>query len=250
MSAWEKLVRGAGAAARHAFVRARRAAPPPGKVDLGDLRHLEPISRHWGFDRGRPVDRYYVEGFLARHAADVRGRVLEAGDDSYTRRFGAAAVTRADVLHVRPGVRDVTVVADLADAPHVTSDTYDCIVLTQTLHLVYDVHAALRTLHRILAPGGVLLLTVPGITPTTDDEWRSSWYWSFTALSLARLAGESFPEGSYHVETHGNVLAATAFVQGLAWQELETGELDHRDPDYPVTVALRAVKPPPADRAP
>src|SRR5262249_53934843 len=164
------------------------AATTPGArtVDFGDLGTLEPVSRHWGFDRGRPVDRYYIEAFLEQHAADVRGRVLEVGDDSYTRRFGKDRVIRRDVLHVSADAPGATIVADLADAPHVASESFDCIILTQTLHLVYHVPAALRTLARILRPGGVLLLTVPGITPTTDDDWRSSWYWSFTAASLRR----------------------------------------------------------------
>ncbi|HEX6050119.1 MAG TPA: hypothetical protein VFZ21_12650, partial [Gemmatimonadaceae bacterium] len=79
------------------------APPPPGAVHLGDLRRLTPISRAFGYDRGGPVDRYYIEGFLARYASDVRGRVLEVGDDSYTRRFGGNRVTRRDVLHVHEG---------------------------------------------------------------------------------------------------------------------------------------------------
>jgi SAM-dependent methyltransferase len=209
-------------------------------VDFGDLGTLEPVSRHWGFDRGRPVDRYYIEAFLERHAEDVRGRVLEVGDDAYTRRFGKDRVTRRDVLHVSAGAPGATIVADIADAPHVASASFDCIILTQTLHLVYDVPAAMGTLARILRPGGVLLLTVPGITPTTDDDWRSSWYWSFTAASLRRAAALVFPSGSFSVESHGNVLAAMAFVQGMAWQELEPAELARNDPAFPVTLALRA----------
>ena len=210
------------------------------------LRRLAPISRQWGFDRGRPVDRYYIEAFLDRHAADIRGRVLEVGDDAYTRRFGGERVVRRDVLHVSGDATTATIIADLADAPHVESDAFDCIILTQTLHLVYDVHAAMRTLYRILRSEGVLLLTVPGITPTTDDEWRHSWYWSFTTASLSRLAEESFLPGSFHVESHGNVLAAMAFLQGIAWQELDPDELVHHDPDFPVTITLRATKPPSA----
>ncbi len=220
-----------------------RDAPMIGRVDFGDLRRLAPISRQWGFDRGRPVDRYYIEAFLERHARDIRGRVLEAGDDAYTRRFGGANVTRRDVLQVSDDP-NATIVADLANAPQVESDAFDCIILTQTLQYAYDVHAAMRTVHRVLRPEGALLLTVPGITPMMNDPWRDSWYWSFTAAALSRLAAESFPPGSYRVESRGNVLAAVAFLQGIAWQELEPGELSHDDPEFPVTLTLRATKPP------
>jgi hypothetical protein len=47
------------------------------------------------------LDRYYIEAFLGRHAADIRGRTLEIGDDTYTLRFGGR-VTQSDVLQ-RPG---------------------------------------------------------------------------------------------------------------------------------------------------
>lgn len=222
--------------------------PPAGWVRFGDLRRTTPISRRWGFERGRPVDRFYIEQFLARHAQDVRGRVLEVGDDAYTRRFGGERVTQCDVLHVTPGHPLATVIADLSDADHLPADRFDCIILTQTLHLIYDVKRAARTLCRILKPGGVLLLTVPGISQTTDDEWRHSWYWSFTVPSLTRLASETFGDGAFEVESHGNVLAAVAFLHGLARRELRPDELSAHDPDFPVTLTLRAVKRPAAER--
>src|SRR5262249_27189682 len=133
--------------------------PAPGNIEFGDLRRTSPISRVFGFDRGRPVDRYYIEGFLARNAECVRGRVLEIGDDSYTRSFGADRVIRRDVLSVVDTNPRATIIGDLSNAPHIASNTFDCIILTQTLHLIYDVRAALATLHRILKPGGVLLAT-------------------------------------------------------------------------------------------
>lgn len=225
----------------------RGARPPVGGVRLGDLRRLEPVSRAFGFDRGLPVDRHYIEGFLARHAGDVRGRVLEVGDDSYTRRFGGDRVEVRDVLHVSAESPAATIVADLseggADGSAIPSDTFDCAVIVQTLHLIWDARAAMRTLHRLLRPGGVLLLTVPGISPIDAGEWGSSWHWSFTPLSLRRLAEEVFPPDFVEVESHGNVLAACAFLQGLAAGELRPEELDHHDPCYPVVVTLRAVRP-------
>jgi len=125
----------------------------------------------------------------------------------------------------------------------VPPETFDCIVLTQTLHLIFDVHAAARTLHRILKPGGVLLLTVPGITQIPRSE-SSYWYWSFSSLAAERLFRGAFEGGTVDVASHGNVLAATAFLYGLAEQELRDSELDASDPDYPVTITVRAVKAP------
>ncbi len=218
--------------------------PAPGAVRFGHLRRTRPINRHWGWERGQPVDRYYIEGFLARQAQDIRGRVLEVGDDSYTRQFGGDRVTQRDVLHVHAGSPLATVVADLADADHVPSDTFDCIILTQTLHLVFDIRAAMRTLERILAPGGTLLVTVPGISQTTDENWRDSWYWALTVPSLRRLAEERFPAGAVTVESHGNVLTAVAFLHGLAREELRARELAVVDRDFPLVVTLRARKPP------
>ena len=220
----------------------RTQRPALGRVKFGDLRRLQPVSRSFGFDRGLPVDRYYIEGFLDRHRLAIRGRVLEIGDDRYTRQFGGDRVERSDVLHVQAGHPGANLVADLAAADHLPSDTWDAIVCTQTLHFVYDVGAALATLERILKPGGTLLATVPGLSPISDDQWRESWYWSFTPLSWRRLVAERFVDGSLEVRSHGNVLAATAFLQGLAAVELETKELDADDPRYPVIVAARAVK--------
>ncbi len=213
--------------------------------DLGDLRRLEPISRSFGFDRGQPVDHHYIARVLAAHAADIRGHVLEIGDDGYTRRFGADRVTRSDVLDHNPENRRATIVADLARADEVEAARFDCAIVTQTLHLLFDVPTAIRTLHRLLRPGGVLLLTVPGISQICGydlDRWGDDW--RFTTASVARLAGDVFGPERMAVASHGNVLAAIAFLHGLAAEELTPAELDHLDPDYQLLITARAVKAP------
>lgn len=217
--------------------------PPVGRVSFGNLRRLTPISREFGYDRGLPVDRYYIENFLARQADDIRGRVVEIGDNSYTRKFGGDRVTKSDVLHVVEGNPEATIVADLTCADHIPSDSFDCFVLTQTLHLIYDVKAALKTLYRILKPGGVVLATFPGISQLANDQWGDYWYWSFTTQAGRRLFEEVFPKANVKVETYGNVLAAISFLQGLAVEELRQEELDYRDRAYEVIITVRAVKP-------
>jgi len=211
-------------------------------VDWGDLRRTTPVSRYFGYDRGKPVDRFYVEGFLGSCREDVRGRVMEVGDDAYTRRFGGGRVTRADVLHVHAGNPRATLVGDLASGDGIPTGAFDCVVLTQTLHLVFDVRAAVRTLHRALRPGGVLLVTVPGISQVEQGEWGASWCWGLTPTSLRRALEECFAPEEVRVEVNGNVLAACALLYGVAAEELSPVELEHADPVYPVTVAARARK--------
>jgi glycosyltransferase involved in cell wall biosynthesis len=233
-----------------ALRRARRLRPagriagrrPVGAVRLGDLDSVEPISDQFGYDRGMPIDRYYIEDFLRRHASDIRGRALEVGDDAYSRRFGASQVTHQDVLHVHTGNPSATIVGDLSQVDTLPADTFDCLVLTQTLHLIYDMRAAADAMHRSLKAGGVLLLTVPGITRIDRDEWGGQWYWSLTAAAAKRLFGDAFGPGQVQVESLGNVYAATTFLQGLALREVNTTKLESSDPCFPVIVAVRACK--------
>lgn len=220
------------------------AAPePPGMLRFGSLRRVSPISDSYGLDRGTPIDRYYIDGFLERYAADIGGRVLEVNDDRYTQRFGGGRVERSDVIHPIPGNPAATLIADLADAPHVPDGSFDCVICTQTLLYIFDTRAAIRTLRRILSPGGVLLVTVPGICrlSSDNDEWGD--WWRFTTQSIARLFDEAFEPGAAAVEAHGNVLAAAAQLYGLAAEELTPRELDHRDPAYDVVLAVRAQTP-------
>jgi SAM-dependent methyltransferase len=217
--------------------------PPVGFVRFGSLRRLQPISRVFGFDRGLCIDRYYIENFLAQHAEDIQGHVLEIGDDTYTRRFGGEGVVRSDVLHVWDDNPKATIVADLTCANHIPSDTFDCIIFTQTLQFIYEMRAALWHLCRILKPNGVLLATFPGISQISRydmDRWGD--FWRFTTLSARRLFEEVFPPENVTVKAYGNVLAAVAFLHGLAAEELKREELDYHDPDYELIITVRAVK--------
>jgi glycosyltransferase involved in cell wall biosynthesis len=223
-------------------LRGRADRFPLGSVRFGDLRRLTPISRTFGFDRGTPVDRYYVESFLAENASDIRGRVLEIGDNSYTLRFGGSRVERSDILHVDTTNPRATFVGDLAGPNELPAAVFDCIVLTQTLHLLFDMRAGIRTLYRALKPGGVLLLTTPGISQIDSGEWGATWYWSLTASAARRLLEERFRPEAVVVKAHGNVFAATAFLYGLAVEELDRTDLDFADASYPVIVAARVIK--------
>lgn len=221
-------------------VRARRRLGV-GRVSLGDLDRTAPVSRLFGFDRGLPVDRRYIERFLAANSGDIRGRVLEAGDRTYTTRFGGE-VTHSDVLHVE-AVDGATIVGDLATGDGIPEEAFDAIVLTQTLQFVYDVGGAIATLRRALVPGGVLLATAPGISQLSRydaDRWGE--WWRFTRASLERLLTAEFGPANVSVEAHGNVKTAIALLQGLACEELDDADFAAADPDYEVVLTARAVR--------
>jgi SAM-dependent methyltransferase len=216
---------------------------PVGGVSLGDLQRLAPLSRTFGFDRGLPIDRYYVERFLTENRPHVRGRVLEIGDRAYTLKFGGDRVSRSDVLTWPHRTPESTFVSDLTHGEGVPDAAFDCVILPQTLHLIFDLAAAIATLHRILKPGGTLLMTVPGtISQIERGAWRDLWYWGFTRLSLEKLFAGAFYSANVRIVEYGNVLASVGFLEGLAAQELRTSDLDHRDEQYPLLIGLRATR--------
>ena len=190
------------------------------------------------------LDRHFIESFLERRRSDIRGRILEIGDAHYTRQYGGDRVVRGDVLHAVEGNPKATLVGDLTTGGGIPAAAYDCIILTQTLQHIFDVRAAITNTHRALRPGGVLLATVPGISQISRydmDRWGD--FWRFTSLSVRRLLETAFPADAVVVETHGNVSLATAFCEGMAVEELEPGDLEHRDPDYELLITARATRP-------
>ena len=213
--------------------------------NLDSLRRTTPVNPDdFGESRGQCIDRYYIEKFLAAHQDDVGGHLLDFADDAYARRFGGSKVTKVDVLHATEGNPHATIVADLAHGEPIPSDTFDCILCTQVLQYVYDLRGAARTLYRILKPGGTLLVSAPGIQKIDRvDMEREGEFWRFTTLSLRRLFEEVFPADHLEVEAYGNVLAAIAFLHGFAVEDLRRRDLEYQDPDFQVSIVLRAVKP-------
>jgi hypothetical protein len=221
--------------------RAGRGPAPPALPVLPD----EPVSRTFGFERGKPVDRWYIERFLTEHSADVHGRVLEVAESTYTGWYGGDDVTTSDVLYAAEGNPDATVVGDLTTGAGIPEAAYDCFICTQTLQFVYDVRSAVAGTRALLAPGGVLLATIPGISQISREDMRD-WgdWWRFTAKSAERLFGEVYGDEHVEVRQHGNVHTAAAFLYGLAAEDLNPSALEVADPDFHLLMTVRAVRSP------
>ena len=186
------------------------------RVRFDDLTRTAPVSRELGWERGTPIDRAYIEQFLAGHAARLRGRVLELGEARYTPRFAHAA-TATSVLDVEPGHG---LVGDLTQLATLPAGAFDAVICTQVLGVIYDAAAAVAGLHHLLAPGGCALVTVSGIAQVSRyDAERWGDYWRFTDASLRRLFA---PFGDVAIESRGNVATAVALLQGIAVEDLPT----------------------------
>jgi SAM-dependent methyltransferase len=207
----------------------------------GNLRRREPFSSYYGFDRGTPVDRFYIESFLAEHAQDIRGTVLEVGSARYAGAFGDPKPDRVEIVDVDPGNHEASIVADLSEPSSLPASRFDCFILIQTLQLVADLEAALENAWQSLSSGGVLLVSVPGITRSDPDHVAAD-RWRFTPAGLDTLLARTCSSGLREVAGYGNLISAVAFVMGLAAEELGESEMTANDPPFTLSVCARVQK--------
>lgn len=212
-------------------------------VNINDLLKTQPVSPIFGCDRGTPIDRYYIEKFLDRNSPEIKGTVLEIADSCYSKLFGGNRVTSFEILHATPDNKNATIVGDLAEILTLPENRIDCFICTQTFQFIFEVQKAVQGAHRLLKPGGVLLATLPGISQISRfdmDRWGD--YWRFTTASVEKLFKPIF-KGGIEITSFGNVLAATAFLQGIAVEDLPNPTLlDEHDPDYQMVITVVARK--------
>src|SRR5512142_1585969 len=177
---------------------------------FGTLRKTTPISWRSGKDRGNPVDRYFVDRFLQTYREDIHGTVLEVGGRAYTEKFGMG-VQQSDVLDSNPANSNATIFVDLDSAINVGSNEFDCLIFTQVLQFIRNLQGCIRELHRILKPGGVLLVTVPCVSKVDPGYGKNKDFWRFTNSGCEKLFGEIFGSSNVNMHRYGNVLSCIAF---------------------------------------
>jgi len=214
-------------------------------TDWSVLRRVRPYRAKFGGHRGKYIDRYYIEKFLATYQNSIQGRTGEFEGDEYTQKFGGDRVTQSEILDINEANERRTLTIDLAKADIVPENAFDCIICTQTLLFIQNVTEAIHSLKKMLKPGGVVLVTVPGISPIVRGRLVAGSgedFWRFTERSIRHLFGQCFGQENLVVECYGSVLSATAFLHGLVQEELTSEELEYNDPDYEVIVAVKATK--------
>jgi hypothetical protein len=215
-------------------VKARCLTRGYGLPRWGNLRRTRPFSEAYGFERGIPIDRYYLHTFLEAHRQLITGDVLEVQGASYAERFGHG-LTRADSFDIDARFKP-TYLCDFAHAGGVIPDhAYDCLLLPNTLPHFRELDRCLAQALRVVRPGGVILASAAGVLPLTRDVPD---YWRLTPDGWRETLTAAWPGATLDVRGRGNCLAAVGAQLGLALEELSPAELDVQDPRFPVLTTI------------
>lgn len=212
------------------------------KSNWKDFRSVHPISRNFGVDRGTPIDRFYIEKFLYDNRDYIKNTVLEIADSYYSNKFHSGEY-KQEILHFTNDNPNATIIGDLTKLETLKPEIADCFICTQTLNFIYDVKAAIKGIHYSLKKGGIALVTVSGLSQISRydmDRWGD--YWRFTDKSIKLLFSEVFSQENITINTFGNALSTTAFLQGISAEELNNKELSFVDNNYQLILTVVARK--------
>ncbi len=203
---------------------------------------VKPISRAFGIERGKAVDRYYIEQFLKDNSDDIKGIVMEIASNDYIKKFGGDKVKKEMILHVA-GWGKNTFKGNFETGEGIEENMVDCLICTQTLQYIYNLKAAIKNIYKLLKPNGIALITVPGIKSLCiPDEKNWGERWSFTKESMRQLCLEVCKKEDFIVEAYGNVKIATAYLYGICCEELKEEDFKYNDSQFPFLITVKMQK--------
>ncbi|MBQ6995892.1 MAG: hypothetical protein IJN64_15640 [Lachnospiraceae bacterium] len=202
---------------------------------------LKPVSRRWGLERGKAVDRYYIEKFLEQNKASITGEVMEIAENTYTYMFGEN-VSKAYALHVN-GWGEGCIKGNLESGEGIIAESVDCLICTQTMEFIFDCKSVVDNIYRLLRKNGTALITVAGIRNLSlYDYYNWGEYWRFTAQSLRKLFLERFDEKKVDVFSYGNIKTTFAMLYGVCQEEMQESDFEYNDEQFPLILAVKVIK--------
>jgi SAM-dependent methyltransferase len=151
-----------------------------------------------------PGRRYYSPVYYGQYCVTVplleryaRGRLIDLGcGDIPFRDVLIDRVEAYDSLDLFPEGRRLTYVSDIQDMVDVPSSTYDTAICLEVLEHVPDPFCAAREICRILAPGGILILSVPHLSRLHAEPYD---FYRYTRHGIGHLLKQA---GMETIELH------------------------------------------------
>jgi SAM-dependent methyltransferase len=214
------------------------------KTNWNNLRKTKPISNDYGWSRGKPIDRFYIEKFLDTNKKLIKGACGEISEARYFKKYNNNLVTSFKIFDIDASNKLAEIHGNLEDINKIPEKVFDCFICTQVLNFIYDFSTSVESLHKMLKPEGVLLLTVAGPSSHISEYDMLRWgdYWRFTEQSILKVCEKTFGENNVEVKSYGNVLTATSMLQGISSEELTNDEINYYDPIYPILITVVAKK--------
>jgi len=209
------------------------------------LNMNKPFSKVFGFDRGSPIDRKFIDDFLLRNSQVIKGSLLEIGDDQYTVKYGSN-LQRVVVLAGKGSKKDsISYAGDLTNPDSLLSiGSFDCVIATNVLNFIFDFDSAVHGLSTLVKTrSGTVLATVAGGVSQVSRYDYERWgdYWRFSDMSIQKIFQKYF--NRVEVQTFGNAPLAAAFIMGLAKEEIPSHLFKIHDPDYQILITIKASLP-------
>lgn len=208
---------------------------PTFQMDFGDFRRHVPVCPSFGYTRGTPVDRFYLEQFVDDIRSQVVGVTLEIGGRPGNRElyefWGATEYYTMDA-DPRAGA---DLIADAHDRSACKQESLDCVILFNVLEHCARPWDVVENVHHWLKKGGTVFCMVPNIQRIHRDPRD---YWRILPDALQGL----FDRFMTRVITYGSLLTSIAALSGVATEELTLAELGQVNPQYPVVSCVVAIK--------
>jgi len=199
------------------------------------LNKNKPISKVYGLDRGKAIDRFYIEKFLEENKKYIKGNCLELLNNDYTIRYGGKNVIKSDILDIEKNNKRANIIGDLRNLKDIIpDDSYDCIILTQVLQFIDDYDSALLECKRILKKDGSLLITAPAMSRIDCVAGIGGDFWRFTEASFDYILKDKF--NNIKVLPYGNVKTGMGFWIGLSQQDVNKNSYHFNDKNFPILI--------------
>lgn len=208
--------------------------------NIVSLKSLDvvPVHEDWGYRRGTPIGRVYIDDFLDMERNYIVGDVMEVSETTYSEKFSNPKnVKSITAIHVDDvyGCRK----ANLETFEGLREKEFDTMIITQTLAYIYNLNAVAKNIHKALKNGGYAFITVSDIGHMGRVELENyGAYWGFHKDGCKKLFSNVFGEENVNVYTYGNAKTAICQLYGLCAEDLDDETLRFHDPIYPMIIGI------------